>query len=48
MTVEQLGREMKHSELVVWMALDEIRSEEREAAERQSKKGMKRTPRRRR
>ena len=48
MTVEQLGKEMKHPELVTWMALDQIRSEEREQAERQAKKGMKRTPRRRR
>ena len=40
MTRKQLG-EMDHSELAEWMALDQIRAEERETAQRQADKGMK-------
>ena len=41
MTVEMLSGLMSHAELVEWHALDEIRAEERETAQRQAEAGMK-------
>ena len=40
MTVAELGDRMDHPEYVAWQALDSIRVDERKAAERQAKKGM--------
>lgn len=42
MTVQELKARMEYAELIDWMALDTLRAEERETAERQAKKGMKR------
>lgn len=41
MTVGEMCDRMTNSELLEWMALDELRGKEREAAEKRAKKGMK-------
>ena len=40
MTVARLDEEMSNPELLEWMALDSLRNEEREKAQRLAKKGM--------
>ena len=40
MTVEELGARMSHAEFIEWQALDHLRAEERERAERMAGKGM--------
>lgn len=41
MTVEEMCDRMSYAELLDWMALDDIREEERQKAERLAKQGMK-------
>lgn len=48
MTVRELDERMDHFEFVQWAALDTIRGQEAEEAERRAKKGMRMTPFRRR
>ena len=40
MTVAELGERMDARELMEWMVLDGIRSDERKRAEQQAKQGM--------